>query len=167
MSKPGTRFVVFAARGTVIGGVASLFFLLLTPDAATLIQQLPALLLLIIGFLVGFTWQHGQLDHYHGESERNESKEAVYTLGNFFVVGSKIYLITFILSGLIPLILLRFFGQEGFGLILTILLVIVFIGAIGVTSAILLWERRRHLRVYSRKIGAKQWLIYFTSTKNI
>ena len=65
------------------------------------------------------------------------------------------------------MLLIRLFGDEGFGVILKVLLVIVFIGFIGITSATLFWERRKHLRVYQRKIGPTKWLIYFTSTDNL
>ena len=167
MSESGTRQVIFAAKLTIIVGAASLFYLLLTPAVVTLIQQLPALLLLVVGFLVGFVWQHGQLDHFHGESIRNESKGAVYTLSNFYRYGSKIHLSFLPIIGLIVVLYTLFSVREGYYTTLKVLLVALFMVCLGSTSAILFWERGRHLHVYQRRIAPRQWLISFKGKNNL
>ena len=167
MSESGTRQVVFAAKLTIIVGAVSLLFLFLPPNIVKTIQEPSALMLLVVGFLAGFMWQHGQLDHFHGESERNESKVAVYTQSSFYVWGSKMSLITLSLIVLIYLFSRLLFGRENYYLILRVLLVALFMGWLGLTSAILFWERRRHLHAYQRRIAPRQWLIYFKGKNNL
>ena len=88
-SESGSRQIVFAAKLTIIVGAVSLLFLFLPPNIVKTIQEPSALALLVVGFLAGFAWQHGRLDHWHSEWERNESKGVIYTLSSFYVVGSK------------------------------------------------------------------------------
>ena len=167
MSESGTRQVVFAAKFTIIVGAVSLLLLFLPPNTVKTIQEPSALMLLVVGFLAGFIWQHGQLDHFHGESERNESKVAVYTQSNFYVWGSKMHLITLPLIGLIYLFSILLFGRENYYLILRVLSVVLFMVWLGLTSAILFWERGRHLHVYQRRIAPRQWLISFKGKNNL
>lgn len=166
-SESGSRQIVFTAKLTTIVGAVSLLFLFLPPNIVKTIQEPSALALLVVGFLAGFAWQHGRLDHWHSEWERNESKGVIYTQSSFYVVGSKMNLISHLPIVLIPLFLIPFFGRESYYIILRVLLASVFMGWSGITSATLLWERRRHLRTYQKKIAPRQWLIYFNSTNNL
>lgn len=161
MSESGTRQVVFAVKLTVIIGAVSLLFLFLYPSIVNIIKEPSALLLLFAFFLLGFLWQQGQLDHFYSESEKNEPKSAVYTLSSLYIVGSRMNIIIMVLVGLIYVFLATFLGREGYYSILRVLLVAVFMGSLGITSTTLLWERRRHLHAYQRRIAPRQWLIYF------
>ena len=164
MSKSKTRLLYFATKGTVMVGAASFLLLLSSPDAVSHVKELLFLLPLVLGFFVGFMWFHGRLDHFHSETERNESKVAVYTQSSFFVYRSKRNLVVLPFLGLIVVLYTLFSVREAYYTTLKVLSVIIFMCWIGVTLAILFWERRRHLHVYMRKIEPRKWAINFTST---
>ena len=167
VDESGTRQFILAAKLTIIIGAVSLLFLFLPTSIVKTIKEPSALLLLVAFFLLGFLRQQGQLDYFYSESEKNEQKGAIYTLSSLYIVGSRMSIIIMVLAGLIYVLLATFLGREGYYIILRVLLVAVFMGSLGITSTTLLWERRRHLRAYQKKIAPRRWLIYFNSAKNL
>jgi len=172
LKKPPTRCISLVVHITIISGVASLFLLLLprvTPlpplPSLPLVassQELTVLLFLVVGFLTGFIGGHDRLARFHSESKINESKGYVYVLSDWLVFGTKMNLIFDLLFGTTTIFLMLILGLESFWTCIYALWIMVLSGLIGVTSATLFWERRKHLLVYQRKIEPRQWLIYFT-----
>ena len=173
LKKPPTRCISLVVHITVIPGVACLSFLLLplvTPlppfPSLPLVassQELTVLLLLVVGFLTGFIWWHGRLAHFYSESKINVSKGTVtYTLSDWQVFATKMNLIFDLLFGTTIIFFMLILGLETFWACIYASWIMILSGLIGVTSATLFWERRKHLLVYQRKIEPRQWLIYFT-----
>jgi len=162
MNKQGERLVISGARITIllVSGII-LYFLLLQPDALSHIQKLPVPLLLIIGFFSGLIWMYRKLDNQLLTSKRNKSDVLTYITNNTKVKGGKIAILKRFLYFLATGVLASLLGPKGFLMLFNTIIFVLIPELIGMFSAIPLWERRRHLRVYSKKLGLKQWETYF------